>query len=66
MSVKNDIGEDIKQKALNQRNKVIHDNDYLMGVTSKIGGTYGIVSQANHTDKSKVANIKQGFGTIKM
>ncbi len=43
----------------------MHDNDYVMGVTSKIGGAYGVLSQANHTDKSKVNHLKQGFGTLK-
>ncbi|EAS00983.2 transmembrane protein, putative (macronuclear) [Tetrahymena thermophila SB210] len=66
LSVKSDLGGDVREKALIQHQKHANDQDYIMGVTSKIGGgAYGVVSQANHTDKSKVAQIKQGFGSLK-
>lgn len=58
LSVKNDAGENVRNYVLTQQHKNAHDNDYIIGVTSKIGGAYGVLSQANHTDKSKVAQLK--------
>lgn len=54
LSVKSDLGDDIRNQVLGKHHKNAHDNDYIIGVTSKAGGAYGVLSQANHTDKSKV------------